>query len=175
MPDQFDFRSEEYSWVFRSTSPPRREIRVPIRILVVDDHRLFAESLALTLEIDRRFEVVGFARNGVEGVELARELRPDVVLMDLQMPRMDGVEATRLIRRLVPEAKVVAMSGAAPGGMVDRAYEAGAVGFVGKDRPADELADAILRVSALGRPFGLRLLVDDPDASWSTLQLRPTG
>ncbi len=175
MSDRFDFSSEQYSWIFRARSAPDGEIRFPIRILVVDDHQLFAESLTFALELDKRFEVVGYGRDGVEGVELARALRPDVVLMDLQMPRLDGVEATRLVRSLVPEAKVVAMSGAAPGGMVDCAYEAGAVGFVGKDRPADELAGTILRAVSLGRPFGLRLLADDPDIASSLLELRPTG
>ena len=143
----------------------------PIRVAIVDDHRLFAESVALTLELDPRIEVAGFAEDGVEAVQLARRLRPDVVLMDLQMPRLDGVEATRQIRRLFPEVKVVAMSGAAPDEMVDRAYEAGAVRFVSKERAVAELSDAIVRTAA-GKPLGLGLF---RSASLRALELRPTG
>jgi DNA-binding NarL/FixJ family response regulator len=142
----------------------------PIRILVADDHRLFAESLALTLEADGRIEVVGFADDGVEAVELARLLRPDVVLMDLQMPRLDGIEATARIRLLFPETKVIAMSGAAPESMVDRAYEAGAVRYVGKERAVAELCEAIVRAATVGRSLGLRLL-----QSRHVFELRPTG
>ena len=143
-----------------------------IRVVIVDDHRLFAESIALTLETDPRIEVVGFAQDGVEAVDLARRYRPDIVLMDLQMPRLDGVEATRRIRRLFPEMKVVAMSGAASGDVVERAYEAGAVCFVSKDRAVAELSEAIRRTAAAGKPLGLRLL---RSASLRTLELRPTG
>jgi DNA-binding NarL/FixJ family response regulator len=143
-----------------------------IRVAIVDDHRLFAESVALTLETDRRIEVVGFAQNGFEAVQLARALRPDVVLMDLEMPLLNGVEATRRIRRLCPEVKVIAMSGAAPGAMVDGACEAGAVCFVSKERAVAELSDAIVRTAAAGRPLGLRLL---RSTSLRALELRPTG
>ena len=143
-----------------------------IRVVIVDDHRLFAESIALTLETDRRIQVVGFAQDGVEAVDLARRLHPDIVLMDLQMPRLNGVEATRRIHRLFPEMKVVAMSGAAPDDMVDLAYEAGAVCFVSKERAVAELAEAIRRTAKAGKPLGLRLL---RSSSLRALELRPTG
>jgi DNA-binding NarL/FixJ family response regulator len=144
----------------------------PIRVVIVDDHRLFAESIALTLETDQNIRVVGFAEDGVEAVDLARRLRPDIVLMDLQMPRLNGVEATRRIRRIYPDMKIVAMSGAAPDDMVDLAYEAGAVCFVSKDRAVSELSEAIRRTAAAGKPLGLRLL---RSTSMRALELRPTG
>src|SRR5947209_14742536 len=143
-----------------------------IRVVIVDDHRLFAESIALTLETDRRIQVVGFAQDGVEAVDLARRLHPDIVLMDLQMPRQTGVDATRRIHRLFPEMKVVAMSGAAPDDMVDLAYEAGAVCFVSTVRAVAELAESIRRTAKSGNPPALRLL---PSSYLQAVELRPTG
>lgn len=78
----------------------------PVRVLIADDHQLFAESLGLTLDIDDRLELVGTARNGKEAIRLAEEQRPDVVLMDLEMPVLDGIEATRELRRSLPECQV---------------------------------------------------------------------
>ena len=83
---------------------------MPIQVLITDDHKVVRRGLRGFLELDPALEVVGEASNGVEAVELARSLKPDVVLMDLLMPVMDGIEATGEIRRKLPEAEVVALT-----------------------------------------------------------------
>ncbi len=130
----------------------------PVRLLVVDDDDAFAETLRLTFAADARFEVVGRARDGVEALSLVRLLDPDVVLMDVDMPRLDGVMATRRMCTTAPATRVVVVSEEASPTHVERAYEAGAVGFVAKGWPAGELADAALHAARLARPFGRRLV-----------------
>src|SRR5919206_2702902 len=116
----------------------------PIRVLIADDHRLFAEALEAILAGERRIAVVGRARNGAEALELALELEPDIVLMDISMPVMDGVEATRRIRESRPNACVLMLTGSNAAADIDRSRDAGAAGYVTKDRIASELVDAIL-------------------------------
>ena len=127
------------------------ELEAPIRVLIADDHRLFAEALEAILSAESRIEVVGRARNGAEALELALELEPepDVVLMDISMPVMDGVEATRRIREARPGACVLMLTGSNAAVDVDRSRDAGAVGYVTKDRIASQLVEAI--VDAAGR------------------------
>ena len=118
-----------------------------IRVLIADDHRLFAEALEAILAADDRIEVVGIARDGAEAVELERTLAPDVVLMDISMPGMDGVEAARTIRKRRPHACILMLTGSNSRADVDRSRAAGAAGYVTKDRIAAELIDAIVEVA----------------------------
>jgi DNA-binding NarL/FixJ family response regulator len=120
---------------------PDREV---VRVLVVDDHALFAEALMLTLGIDDRIQVVGSASSGVEAVSLAEALRPDVVLMDVHMPSMDGIEATRRVRNVSPGSRVVMVTAARSPEVAYHALAAGAERCLTKDTPAVRLIDAIL-------------------------------
>ena len=117
----------------------------PVRVLIADDHALFVEALRAILGADQ-FEIVGVARDGHEAVELARTLRPDVTLMDISMPLMDGLEATRRVRESVPGACVLMLTGSNARDDIDRARTAGAAGYVTKDRIGAELIDTILKV-----------------------------
>lgn len=115
-----------------------------VRVLVVDDHALFAEALMLTLAIDKRIDIVGSATSGAEAVSLAEALRPDVVLMDLHMPSMDGIEATRRVRQVSPGSQVVMVTAARSSEAAAHALAAGASRYLTKDTPALELIDAVL-------------------------------
>jgi two-component system response regulator DesR len=117
-----------------------------VRVLVVDDHALFAEALMLTLGIERRIEVVGSASSGLEAVSLAEALRPDVVLMDLHMPSMDGIEATRRVRQVSPASRVVIVTASRVQEIAAHALAAGAERCLTKDTPALKLIDVILDV-----------------------------
>jgi DNA-binding NarL/FixJ family response regulator len=119
-----------------------------IRVVVADDHRLFAQALEAILATDDRIEVAGHAADGAEAVRLALAVDPDVILMDIAMPVMDGFQATRQIRKQKPAARILMLTGSNSRTDVDRAREAGAAGYVTKDRIAAELIDAILEVVA---------------------------
>lgn len=121
-----------------------------IQILITDDHKVVRRGLRGFLELDPEMEVVGEAANGKEAVEMARRLRPDVVLMDLLMPIMDGIEATKAIRRELPEVEVVALTSVLEDASVTGAIRAGAIGYLLKTTEADELCDAI-RAAASGK------------------------
>jgi DNA-binding NarL/FixJ family response regulator len=118
------------------------------RVLIADDHRMFAEALEAILATDQRLEVAGQAGDGAEAVRLALTLRPDVTLMDIAMPIMDGLEATKQIRKQWPTACVLMLTGSNSRTDVDRAREAGAAGYVTKERIAAELIDAIVEIAA---------------------------
>ena len=120
---------------------------MPIRVLIADDHRLFVEALEAILAGDGRVEVVGRARDGWEAVQLAAALKPDVVLMDISMPVMDGIEAVREIRASEGGACVLMVTGSNSRADVDRARQAGAAGYITKDRIAAELIEAIVKVA----------------------------
>jgi DNA-binding NarL/FixJ family response regulator len=115
----------------------------PIRVLLVDDHGVVRRGLRGYLELLDDIEIVGEAENGRLGVEAARELRPDVVLMDLLMPEMDGIAATAAIRAELPGVEVVALTSFVEEARVTAALEAGAAGFILKDADADDVAEAI--------------------------------
>jgi DNA-binding NarL/FixJ family response regulator len=118
--------------------------RRPVRVLVVDDHALFAEALMLTLAIDDRIEVVGCAGGGAEAVSLAEALQPDVVLMDIHMPNMDGIEATRRVRTVSPGSWVLMLTSSRSAEVAGASLAAGATRYFTKDTPALKLIDAIL-------------------------------
>jgi DNA-binding NarL/FixJ family response regulator len=120
--------------------------QTPIRVLVVDDHALFVESLRARFEQDDRFEIVHTAVDGRAAVRLARAQRPDVVLMDLSMPGLDGLAATRRLRALAAPPRVIAVSGHLDRLSREAAKEAGADDYVSKAAAFDELTEAILRV-----------------------------
>jgi two-component system, NarL family, nitrate/nitrite response regulator NarL len=119
-----------------------------IRVLIADDHRLFAEALEAILAMDERIAVVGRAGDGGEAVRLASELQPDVVLMDLHMPVLDGIDAVREIRARRTDACILMLTGSNARADVERAREAGAAGYVTKDRVAAELISAIVEIAA---------------------------
>jgi DNA-binding NarL/FixJ family response regulator len=114
------------------------------RVLIVEDDDLFAEFLTFLLLEDGRFEILGRARNGREAQELVRSLDPDVVTMDIEMPELDGVEATRLLLTHDPERRVVVVSSSIYAESAAVAQASGAAGFVSKGRAAAELAEILL-------------------------------
>ena len=118
-----------------------------IRVLVVDDHVLFAEALSAMLDAEPSVEVVGLATNGADAVEQAERLEPDVVLMDISMPDLDGFEATRRILARRPATRVLIVTGSDASQDVAAAREVGAAGYVTKDQIGAELIDAILDVA----------------------------
>jgi len=125
---------------------------MPIRILLVDDQTLFREGLRTLLSVHRDFEVVAEAGNGEEAIRLAHSLLPSVVLMDLQMPMLDGVAATRRLHEELPNVRVIVLTTFDDDEMVFDGLRAGAVGYLLKDAPSEKLAEAI-RVAARGETF----------------------
>jgi NarL family two-component system response regulator LiaR len=119
-----------------------------IQILIVDDHSVVRQGLRMFLSLDPELEIVGEASNGSEGVRLAAQLRPDVVLMDLLMPVMDGLTAITAIKREMPEVEVIALTSVLENDMVSGAIRAGAVGYLLKDTEAEELCRAIKAAAA---------------------------
>jgi DNA-binding NarL/FixJ family response regulator len=118
-----------------------------IKILIVDDHSVVRQGLRMFLKLEDEFEVVGEASAGSEAVKMAAEIRPDVVLMDLLMPGMSGIDATIAIKRDHPDIEVIALTSVLDDETVVNAIRAGAIGYLLKDTEADELIRAIKAAS----------------------------
>jgi DNA-binding NarL/FixJ family response regulator len=114
-----------------------------IRLLLVDDHAVVRQGLRMFLSLDPDFEIVGEAADGNAALKLARELQPDVVLMDLLMPGMDGIEATGILRKEMPDIEVIALTSVLEDSSVVGAIRAGAIGYLLKDTEANELIRSI--------------------------------
>lgn len=115
-----------------------------VRVMIADDQQLFAEGLRVVIESRApRFKVVGIARNGKEAVSMSRELKPDVILMDVRMPEMDGVVATRIIHEKSPDIKILILTTFDDDEYVKFSLRNGAIGYLLKNRPAEELVESI--------------------------------
>lgn len=134
----------------------------PIRLVIADDQAMLRGALAALLELEEDLTVVGVAASGEEAVEVVARTAPDVCLMDIQMPGMDGIAATTAVRTASPQTRVLIVTTFARPGYLRSALEAGASGFLVKDAPAEQLADAVRRVQA-----GLRVV--DPALAEASL------
>jgi len=119
-----------------------------IRILIADDHSVVRQGLKMFLSLDPELEIIGEAGDGSQAVSMCRELKPDVVLMDMLMPVMDGIAATGAIRTEMPDTEVIALTSVLEDGAVVGAVKAGAIGYLLKDTQADELRRAIKAAAA---------------------------
>jgi DNA-binding NarL/FixJ family response regulator len=136
----------------------------PIRILIADDHAVVRQALRIMLEMTPDVTVVAEASDGAQAVELAQQLSPDIVLMDVRMEGMDGVEATRRLREVAPQIPVLILTGFGADDYLVQAIEAGAHGFLLKDSSQEEVVKAIRRVAegdAHLTPAMLRALLDE--------------
>ena len=127
-------------------------VDAPVKVLIADDHTLFRAGLARILARDPRVEVVAQARNGAEAVEETLALRPDVVLMDLQMPGLTAVEAVKRLHQDAPNVRVLVLSAYADRSVVTAAIDGGAFGYADKDITPDEMIERILSASSGSHP-----------------------
>jgi len=123
---------------------------MPIKVIIVDDHSVVRQGLRMFLALEEDIEILGEAGNGQEAVSMVQKLQPDVVIMDLLMPVMDGVTATEIIRREHPDTEVLALTSVLEDAQIVNAIRAGAIGYLLKDTQADELCRAI-RAAAAGQ------------------------
>jgi DNA-binding NarL/FixJ family response regulator len=136
------------------TGNGRSEMRVPsttrtVRVVIAEDESLFVEAVEALLELDERIEVVGRARDGLEALRLVATVRPDVILMDLDMPRINGIGATRRITADYPLTQVVIVTASIEQEDVDRARDAGAAADITKDRVATDLAETLVEIALI--------------------------
>ena len=139
-----------------------------IRVLLVDDHQLVRAGLQSLIESTDDLDVVGAASDGAEAIDLVDQLAPDIVLMDLSMPGVDGIEATRRIVAAHPEVQVLVLTSFSDGERVRRALDAGAVGYLRKDADPQDLLDGMRAVVRGESPL-------DPRAARAMLQTRPAA
>src|ERR1700712_2992879 len=116
---------------------------IKLKVLIVDDHSTVRQGLKTFLELDPQIQVIGTAVNGVEAIQKTRELKPDVVLMDLLMPQMDGIEATAIIKREMPGVRVLVLTSMLETSSISKALKAGADGYVLKNIEATDLCQTI--------------------------------
>ena len=140
----------------------------PISVMLVDDHQMVRNGLGTFLLVHDDLELVGEAKDGEQALAIFERVRPDVVLMDLKMPRMDGVDATRAMVDRDSSVRVIALTSFKDEQLIERALEAGAIGYLLKDIDADDLADAI-RAAHRGEPALA------PEAAWVLFQARRRG
>lgn len=122
----------------------------PIRVMLVDDHAMVRRGLTTFLKVFDDLEMTGEAESGEDAIQLCSKVNPDVILMDMVLPKMDGATTTRAIRQKFPSIQVIALTSFKEGDLIKNALEAGAIGYLLKDVSADELARAI-RAAASGR------------------------
>jgi NarL family two-component system response regulator LiaR len=116
---------------------------IPIRVMIVDEHDMVRRGLATVMQLNADLDLVGEARNGQQAVQMVEELQPDVVLMDLMMPVMDGATATRIICERWPQVQVIALTASEEQALIKKVLQAGAIGYLVKNLSIDELAQAI--------------------------------
>ena len=143
-----------FDGVMAYTGNGRSEMRVPsttrtVRVVIAEDESLFVEAVEALLELDERIEVVGRARDGLEALRLVATVRPDVILMDLDMPRINGIGATRRITADYPLTQVVIVTASTEQEDVERAREAGAAAYITKDRVATDLAETLVEIALI--------------------------
>lgn len=123
----------------------------PIRVMIVDDHSMVRTGLSTFILVNPDLELVGEARDGEKALLICERVKPDVILMDLVMPRMDGIQATRTLLERWPQIKIIALTSFQDRQLVQEALQAGAIGYLLKDVTMEQLADAI-RAAYIGQP-----------------------
>jgi DNA-binding NarL/FixJ family response regulator len=148
----------------------------PITVLLADDQRLMREGLATLLALAHDIEIVGQAADGQEAIDLAKRLKPDVILMDIQMPRVDGIAATQAIQAALPTTRVIMLTTFSDDEYLMAGLRAGAIGYLLKDMPSEQLAEAIRSAAKGQSPIGpemarklVNLVTQAPPVSKSTV------